>query len=291
MSKVFTGMRKYRIGNLGLKNQILLAPMLEPNDVAFRLLCKKAGCGLTWTGMTSALSKKKLDLDDRPALQLFGNSVRGIVSFMKKYDSEVSLWDFNLGCPSKLSRKLEHGAFMISRLKGIEKILRVMRENTDKPLTIKIRKSENTLDVVRMAERVGVDAVCIHARTAGQGYSGEVDYDFALEVKRVLKIPIIFSGDVGEDNVGRILKDFDFVMVGRSCIGRPGFFSKFSGSDPNVEFWEYLKLAKKYKLFFRQIKYQAMNFTKGVAGGKKSREALVETKSVGDIERIMGRNK
>jgi tRNA-dihydrouridine synthase len=101
--------------------------MLEPNDIAFRLLCKRAGAGLTYTGMVSPLSKQKLDLDDKPGLQLFGNSARGIRSFMKRYDSKVSLWDFNLGCPSKLSKRLGHGAFMHGDIGAIEDILKVMR--------------------------------------------------------------------------------------------------------------------------------------------------------------------
>jgi tRNA-dihydrouridine synthase B len=277
----------YKIGNLSLKNRVLLAPMLEPNDVAFRLLCKRAGCGLTYTGMVSPLSKQKLDLDDRPALQLFGNSVRGIKSFMKKYDSKVSLWDFNLGCPSKLSRKLRHGAFMCGDLETIEKILKLMRANTKKPVTIKIRKSENAIEVVKMAKRY-VDAVCVHARTIGQGYSGEVGYDFALKVKKAVGIPVIFSGDVNEENVEGILKDFNFVMIGRAAIGNPFIFSK---SGKEFGFDEYLKLARKYGLFFRQVKYQAMNFTKGVVGGKELRRALVGAKTVEEIEEIMGKNK
>ena len=117
----------YKIGNLELGARVLLAPMLEPNDIAFRLLCKRAGAGLTYTGMVSPLSKQKLDLDDKPGLQLFGNSARGIRSFMKRYDSKVSLWDFNLGCPSKLSKRLGHGAFMHGDIGAIEDILKVMR--------------------------------------------------------------------------------------------------------------------------------------------------------------------
>ena len=296
----------YRIGNLELKSRVLLAPMLEPNDIAFRLLCKRAGCGLTYTGMVSSLSKKKLDLDDKPGLQLFGNSSEGIADFMKRYDSEVSLWDFNLGCPSKLSRKSGHGAFMSGELKNIEEILRVMRENTERPVTIKIRKSDYAFDILEIAERVGVDALCVHARTVGQGYSGEVDYDFALKVKAKTSLPVIFSGilkgmpsvqmasanadrvgNVERINIKRILEDFDFVMIGRAAIGKPGIF----GGGVEVGFSEYLKLAKKYKLFFRQIKYQAMNFTKGVVGGKNLREALVEAGDIESVETIMGKNK
>ncbi|MCK4649711.1 tRNA-dihydrouridine synthase family protein [Candidatus Pacearchaeota archaeon] len=281
-----------KIGNLGLKNRFLLAPMLEPNDIAFRLLCKKAGCGLTYTGMISPLSKRKLDLDDRPALQLFGNSARGIRSFMKKYDSKVSLWDFNLGCPSKLSKKIGHGAFMHENLIEIERILRVMRESTVKPVTIKIRKSKIALKIARMAERIGVDAIGIHARTISQGYSGEVDYDFALEVKGAVAIPVIFSGNVDETNVERILRDFDFVFVGRAAIGDPAIFSRLLKGRESVEckrlsdFGEYLKLAKKYGLFFRQIKYQAMNFTKGMRQAKRIRKRLVGVENIEEIEKI-----
>lgn len=276
---------EYKIGNLKLKSRVLLAPMLEPNDIAFRLLCKRAGCGLTYTGMFSALSKQKVNLDDKPALQLFGNSTRGVKSFMKKYDSKVALWDFNLGCPSKLSRRLGHGA-CLNDLVVIEDILKVMLASAEKPVTIKIRKSDYALDLVRMAERIGVSAVCIHARSLSQGYSGYADYDFALKIKRAVGVPVIFSGDVSEDDVEDILKDFDFVMIGRAAIGNPGIFG---GS--RIEFAEYLKLAKKYRLFFRQVKYQAMNFTKGIAGGKALRVALIDAKDIEDIERIMVKNK
>ena len=277
---------KMKIKNLKLKNRFLLAPMLEPNDIVFRLLCKKAGCGLTWTGMISPLSKQKMILDDKPAVQLFGNSVRGIKSFIKKYDKDVSLWDFNLGCPSKLSRKLEHGAFLHKDFEMIEEILKTMREATKKPISIKLRKSKWAIEIAKLAEKY-VDAIGIHARTIEQGYSGDVDYDFALELKKSVNVPVVYSGDVNEDNAKKILKDFDFVFVGRKAIGNPNIFSKLSGSELRIGFKDYLKLAKKYNLFFRQIKYQAMNFTRGLADAKSLRKKLVEVKSVEDVERVM----
>ena len=69
-------MNKPQIGNLKLKNRFFLAPMLEPNDIAFRMLCKKAGCGLTYTGMVSPLSQKKIIIEDKPAMQLFTNNTK-----------------------------------------------------------------------------------------------------------------------------------------------------------------------------------------------------------------------
>jgi len=278
---------EYKLGNLKLKSRIFLAPMLEPNDIAFRLLCKKAGCGLTYTGMTSALSKAKINLGDKPVLQLFGNSSKGIKNFMNKYDSEVSGWDFNLGCPSKLSRKLKHGAFMISELENIRNILKIMRSCSNKPLTIKIRKSDSAFDVLKVAEDIGVDGICIHARTVSQGYSGEVDYDFALKIKKRARIPVIFSGVSNLGDVDMILRDFDFVMIGRMAIGRAGVF----GVKKNVEFKDYLKLAKKHKLYFRQIKYQAMNFTKKLYNGKSLRMKLINANNIKEIEKIFESNK
>jgi tRNA-dihydrouridine synthase B len=264
--------------------------MLEPNDVAFRLLCKKAGCGLTYVGMTSPLSKQKMFLDDKPAVQLFGNSAKGIKEFIKKYDSKVSLWDFNLGCPSKLSKRLEHGAFMHKDMEAIEEILKAMRSATKKPVTIKLRKSDNAIEIAKMAEKY-VDAIGIHARTLGQGYSGEVDYDFALKLKKAVSVPVIYSGaDKGsnvKDKYRRILKDFDFVFIGREAIGDPGIFSRLNVKESKIGFMDYLKLAKKYKLFFRQIKFQAMNFTKGISGAKKIRMELIGAKSVSDVEKVV----
>lgn len=279
-----------KIGKLKLKNRFLLAPMLEPNDIAFRLLCKKAGCGLTYTGMTSPLSKQKMYLDDKPAVQLFGNNANGIKSFIKKYDSKVSLWDFNLGCPSKLSRRLEHGAFMHKDVKAIEEILKAMRSATKKPVTIKLRKSDNAIEIAKMAKKY-VDAIGIHARTSGQGYSGEVDYDFALKLKKAVSVPVIYSGNVNEKNVAKILKDFDFVFIGREAIGDPGIFSRLNVKESKINFGDYLKLAKKYQLYFRQIKFQAMNFTKGISGAKKIRLGLVGAKTVLDVKRVMKTNK
>ena len=280
-----------KIGNLKLKNRFLLAPMLEPNDIVFRLFCKKAGCALTYTGMISPLSKQKLILDDKPAIQLFGNSEKGIKSFIKKYNSNVSLWDFNLGCPSKLSRKLEHGAFMHNDIKAIEEILKTVRSATKKPVTIKLRKSNNAIKIAKMAEKIGFNAIGIHARTLGQGYSGEVDYAFALKLKKAVSVPTIFSGNVDEKNVGKILKDFDFVFVGRDAIGNPGIFSKFEGKEKKINFRDYLKLAKKYKLHFNQIKFQAMNFSKGLDNAKEIRRKLIDAKTILDIKRIMQTNK
>ena len=279
-------MKTHKIGSLKLKNPFLLAPMLEPNDIAFRLLCKKAGAALTYTGMTNPLSKQKLVLDDKPALQLFCNSTENLAEFIKKYDKKVSLWDFNLGCPSKLAKRLCHGAYL-KNTKTIEQILITIRKSTKKPITIKLRKSSNTLKILRIAEKY-CDAIAIHPRTNSQGYSGTPDLDFAKLVKSKIgtRLPVIYSGNVNEKNYLDLLKTFDFVMLGREAIGNPNIFAKLTRSKVRVDFNDYLKLAKKYKLPFRQIKYQAMCFTKGVKKAKVLRREIVKAKTIEYIKEI-----
>jgi len=268
-----------KIGSLKLKSRFLLAPMLEPNDIAFRLLCKKAGCALTYTGMVSPLSKKEIVLHDKPAIQIFGNSEKGISAFIKKYDKKVSLWDFNLGCPSKLSRKLQHGAFICEDIKIVKKILNEMKSSTKKPITIKLRKSKDTYKIAKIAGGY-VDAIAIHPRTISQGYSGNPDYNFALKLKKAVSVPVIYSGNVNEKNAGDILRDFDFVFIGREAIGNPNIFSRLNNTKSKYNFSDYLKLAKKYKLPFRQIKMQAMWFTKGLKNAKEKRRKLLMVKTI-----------
>jgi len=270
------------IRNLKTKNRFFLAPMEEVNDIAFRLLCKKAGCGLTFTGMTSPLNRKDIHLDDKPALQLFGTSDEGIKEFIKKYDKKVSMWDFNLGCPAKNARKKGHGAYLTD-LDSIEKILQTIRASTKKPFSIKIRKSPISFQLLELANKY-CDSIIIHPRTQAQGYSGTADIQFAEKIKDKSKIPVIYSGDVDENNAKQLLQKFDYVVIGRKAIGNPNIFSILSGKKPKITFNDYLKLAEKYKLYFRFIKFQAMCFTKGKSNAKQMRLDLFKAKNIEDIK-------
>src|SRR3989344_651970 len=252
--------------SLTFKNRFFLAPMLEYNDIAFRLLCKKAGVGLVYTGMVNPLNPKAIALDDKPGIQLFSTSSKGIPAFIKKYDSKASLWDFNLGCPSKIAKKLGFGVFLHNNIETIESILRI----------------------IKIAEKY-CSAICIHPRTAEQGYSGEPDIEYAEKIKSRVKIPVIYSGNVNEKNAKELLKKFDFVMIGREAIGDPNIFSRLQGKSNIIKypFQEYLKLAEKYKLKYSQIKIQALAFTRKKENAKKIRLEIVKAKTLDDIKKIM----
>ena len=271
---------------LPFRNKFLLAPMEEVNDIAFRILCKKAGCGLTYTGMMNPLTKQKIDLQDKPALQLFCTSPKGIKEFIKKYDAKVSLWDFNLGCPAKNAKRHGFGSYL-TNLKIIEEILKTIRTSTKKPVTIKIRKSEISFELLKIAEKY-CDAICIHPRTQKQGYSGTPDLEFAIKIKNKSSIPVIYSGDVNEKNAKELLKRFDFVMIGRRAIGNPNIFSELNNKkSKNFTFADYLKLAKEYKLYFRQIKFQAMNFTKGKRDSARLREKISTINNLEELTKLL----
>jgi len=267
---------------LSPRNKVFLAPMEEVNDPAFRILCKKAGAGLTWTPLTSPLSKKEIVLEDKPILQIFGNSTRGIKEFMKKYDSKVSGWDFNLGCPATTAKKHGFGSYL-EDLKIIEEIVEVIRKNTKKPLGIKIRKSPLANDLLMIAEKY-CDYISIHPRTRAQGYSGEPDIGWAKEFKKKSKLPVIYSGNVDETNYTDFLKIFDYVMIGRKAMGHPEIFSKISGKKFERNLKDYLELAEKFDLPFRQIKFQSMQFTKGDRDSRKLRLGIYMIKNIKDLK-------
>lgn len=264
---------KSKIKNLKLKNRFFLAPMEEVNDIAFRLLCKKAGAGLTYTGLIHPLSKQEIHFKDKPGVQLFCNSTKGLVEFIKEHNKKVSLWDFNLGCPVPRAKENNYGAYLTD-LKVIEEILKTMREATKKPLTVKIRKSDIAFDILKIAEKY-CDAIAIHPRRKEQGYSGEPDIDFALKIKHSTKLPVIYSGNVNEKNAQEFLEKFDFIMIGRGAIGHPEIFATLTNNKKfKRSTRDYMKLAIKHNLSMKQIKFQTMNFTKGLENSRQMRNEM-----------------
>lgn len=286
-------MKLKNIQNLKVKSPYFLAPMHEINDIAFRILCRKAGAGLTYTGLTSCLSKEDFVFEDAPAVQLMANSTKGIKEFIKKYEKSVSLFDFNLGCPSKRSEKSNVGYFMSKDFSLIEDIFKTIKTSTKKPFTVKIRKMpiNQTKKIIFILNKY-CDAVSIHPRTQEQGYSGKPDLKYALFVKSLLKenVKTIYSGDIQDKKQAEIIfnNGFDFIMVGRASIGNPNIFAELSGLNKiKNPFEKYIKLAEKYNLEFKQIKLQAIQFTKGIKGSAKLRQKISKTKGVEEIKEIM----
>jgi tRNA-dihydrouridine synthase len=294
-----------KLGNLKLKNRIFLAPMHQINDIAFRILCKKAGAALTYTGLLNPQTREKLFFQDKPAIQFACNNIDGIKEFIKKYDKNISLYDFNLGCPSPHAKQSKIGYFMINNTKAIEKILKEIKKYTKKPITLKIRKmpKHQTKAIIKIAEKY-CDAIGIHPRTQSQGYSGIPDLEFARYVKKLINnssknLPIIYSGNINnKEQAESLLGEFDFIMIGRASFGNPSIFSDLTEKinkknkikkTKRINFFDWLKLTKKInkKTYLSQIKLQAINFTRNFKGSAKIRSQLSTAKSEKEILDIM----
>ena len=236
-------LRKIKIGDVELKNNVFLAPMAGITDKTFRIICKEMGVGLTTTEMVSAKaifygdSKTKklynLEGEERPiSIQLFGSDIESIKYATQEVDKIADIIDFNMGCPAPKIVKNGDGSNLLLHLDLIEKIVKAIRENTNKPITFKIRKGwdENSIVAVEAAkiiEKAGGSAITIHGRTRKEFYSGKADWDIIKKVKESVNIPVIGNGDiVDEECTEEMFKytNVDGIMIGRASFGNPWIF-------------------------------------------------------------------
>ena len=189
---------------------------------------------------------------------------------------------------------------MINNREAIEEILKTIKQSTKKPLTLKIRKmpEQSLIPIIKLAEKY-CNAISIHPRTQIQGYSGIPDLEFARYVKQLIKksnsnFPIIYSGNIEtKEKAQNLLKEFDFIMLGRASIGNPSIFSDITEkkvkNNKKINFFDLLRLSKKINknLYVSQIKFQAINFTKGFEGAPKVRLRLSLAKTESEIISIM----
>lgn len=233
-----------RIGNVELKNNLLLAPMAGYTDVGFRKVCKDFGCALTYTEMVSAKalvydSKKTQELlyteqEELPkAVQLFGHEPEVFVEALKSgYLDKFDIIDINMGCPAPKIVKNKEGSFLLTDIKLATKIVQECVKNTTKPVTVKMRLGFNNdnvaLKFAKSFEDVGVSAVAIHGRTRDQMYSGNANYEEIAKIKKALSIPVIANGDIVDlesFNKIKTVTNADFFMIGRGAIGNPKIFA------------------------------------------------------------------
>ena len=244
-----------KIGNLELKNNIILAPMAGVTDKPFRIICKEMGVGLTVTEMISSKAvyyhdnktKKLYNLEgeDRPiAIQLFGSDLEAIKYATEEVSKIADVIDFNMGCPAPKIVKNGDGSKLLLDLDLVEKIVKAIRNNTDKPITFKIRKGWDEENIVateaaKIIEKAGADAITIHGRTRKEFYSGKADWDIIKKVKESVNIPVMGNGDIVDEETA--LKMFEYtnvdgIMIGRASFGNPWIFK---------EIIYYLKTGKK----------------------------------------------
>lgn len=234
---------EWKIGNVEIKNNIVLAPMAGVCNSAFRRIIKEMGCGLVYAEMVSDKglvynSKKTKDMlyvsdYERPiAQQIFGSDVDTFVEAAKMvYEiMKPDIIDINIGCPvPKVAVRAQAGSALLKNPAKIREIVSAVVKAVPIPVTVKIRSgwdsnSINAVEVAKICEEAGAKAICVHGRTRSQGYSGKVDLDIIKKVKESVSIPVIGNGDV--NSIESAIRMFEYtgvdaIMIGRGALGNP----------------------------------------------------------------------
>ena len=231
------------IGSLNLPSNLMLAPMAGITNLPMRIIAREQGAGLCFTEMVSANGlvrdgRKTLELlrstpADRPlGIQLFGDNPELLAAAAQQVSEHGDVIDINMGCPVKKVVNSGAGSALLREPAKVATIIRAVRKATNLPLTIKIRTgwesgSISYLEIGRIAEAEGCNAVTLHPRSRVQMFEGKSDWSKIGELKKALRIPVIGSGDLfsGSD-VTNMLKQTgcDGAMIARGALGNPWIF-------------------------------------------------------------------
>ncbi|GAA0138056.1 tRNA dihydrouridine synthase DusB [Paenibacillus sp. YSY-4.3] len=231
-----------KIGDIEMKNQVVLAPMAGVCNPAFRLIAKEFGTGLVCAEMVSdkailhgnKRTKEMLFVDEREkplSLQIFGGDRESLVEAAKVVDQETNadIIDINMGCPVPKVTKCDAGARWLLDPNKIYEMVSAVVDAVSKPVTVKMRIGWDAehiyvVDNAKAVEQAGGKAVSVHGRTREQLYTGKADWSYIKQVKEAVSIPVIGNGDVATpEDAKRMLEQTgcDGVMIGRGALGNP----------------------------------------------------------------------
>ena len=264
-------LHKLKIGNVELKNNILLAPMAGITDLPFRLICEKFEPGLVCTEMVSSKAifygdektKKLMNLkgEKRPvSIQIFGSDLEAFEYATKYVSNLADIIDINMGCPAPKVVKNGDGSKLLLDLEKAKDIMETVVKNSKVPVTLKFRKgwdSEHIVatEIAKIAQQAGISAIAIHGRTRAEYYSGKADLEIIKKVKESVNIPVIGNGDVVDEESAKEMFEktgVDGIMIGRASMGNPWIFKKIkyyleTGEKlPKITYDEKLKIIKEH---------------------------------------------
>ena len=314
----------FNIGDIQLKNRVVLAPMAGVCNSAFRLTVKEFGAGLVCAEMVSdkailfnnARTMDMLYIDEREkplSLQIFGGEKETLVEAAKFVDKNTTadIIDINMGCPVPKITKCDAGAKWLLDPDKIYDMVSAVTDAVDKPVTVKMRIGWDDQHIfavknAQAVEKAGGKAVAVHGRTRVQMYEGTADWAIIKEVKESVGIPVIGNGDVETPQDAQRMLDetgVDGVMIGRAALGNPWMIYRTvhyleTGeliSEPSVrEKMDVCKLhldrlvaLKGEKTAVREMRKHAAWYLKGIRGHAIVRNAVNTTETRDELVNLL----